>query len=206
MHQPITNRARPSTSSPSRRTRREGVRRRHAGRVLAGALLALALALTGCGASLTSIPEDGGAEPVSAFVVSPPTPLTDVAVTFDARAIACAAAPCSFVWDDVTGDPLHLGEGAVLMVTFTGEGARRVRLTVTDADGHTLTHMAELDVLPTGFAPVPRPSVPDLVTPPGGEPLPRPPHGRGLERRPVEPPGLAGRDAPEPAGPSNALR
>ena len=197
MHQPTSIRVRPSTSSRSRRSRREGTGRRHACRALAGALIVLAL--TACGASVTATHADAPAQPASAFSVSPTTPLIDVAVTFDARAIECAAAPCTFVWDDVTDAVLRLGEGDVLMVTFPGEGPKRVRLTVTDADGRAVSHEAELDVLATEFTPVPRPSVPEFVTPPGDEPLTRPPHGRGLERRPIEPPGLTGRGAPEHA-------
>lgn len=202
MHEPSTDRARPSSQRPHHGPR--SVRHQRVGRALAGALLALAL--TACGTSLTSPLEPGDAQPASAFVVSPQIPTTDVAVTFDARAVACAASPCTFVWDDVTDDVLHLGEGEVLMVTFPGEGPKRVRLTVTDADGHALTHLADLDVLATGFTPVPRPSVPEFVTLPGDEPIGRPPHGRGLELRPVEPPGLARRGDLEDAGSPTAPR
>jgi hypothetical protein len=204
VHEPSTTRALPSTPPLPPRIGSVGVQRQRVGRGLAAALLAVALA--GCGASVTSTPTEGDAQPASAFVVSPATPLIDVAVTFDARAIACPAAPCTFVWDDVTGEPWRLGEGDVLMVTFTGEGTKRVRLTVTDADGHVVTHVEELDVLATGRAPVPRPSVPEFVTLPGDEPLTRPPDGRGLERRPVEPPGLEGRDPPKHAGPPHRPR
>jgi hypothetical protein len=85
------------------------------------------------------------------FSYSPNSPMTGSAMTFDASASTCGAAPCSYAWSDdgSSARPSHvlyqLGAGQTMQFTFRQVGIKYVRLVVTDAFGRTDT--VEQDVV-----------------------------------------------------------
>jgi hypothetical protein len=99
----------------------------------------------------TPTPTPTPTAPTASFSSSPSSPSTGQAVTFDASASTCAATPCTYRWEDdgpdgQGGTQWPLGSGAKLQFTFQEAGTKRVRLTVTDANGQTGTVEHDLTV------------------------------------------------------------
>ena len=91
--------------------------------------------------------------PTASFTFSPASPVTGQAVTFDATASTCAAAPCTYTWadDPPSGGSWALGTGQTVSFTFQVVGTKYVTLTMTDAQNRTAT--VELDVAVASSAP-----------------------------------------------------
>jgi hypothetical protein len=99
--------------------------------------------------------------PTAAFSYSPQSPTTGQEVTFDASISTCNATPCSYAWEDdgpdgAGGTQWPLGSGQKLKFTFSGEGTKYARLTVTDALGRKDT--VEHDVTVGSTPPPPPPA------------------------------------------------
>jgi hypothetical protein len=128
------------------------------GRGLLAVLVPFAIAA--CNSSLAPDPlvpeaESVGDEAVetAAFGLDPSSPAVGEPVTFDARGVACGAAPCTYRWDDINKGTWPLGEGEVLTFTFRGAGLKRVQLTVTDARGRVTRHVTNVTILAAGAKP-----------------------------------------------------
>ena len=91
--------------------------------------------------------------PTASFTFSPASPVTGQAVTFDATASSCGAAPCTYTWadDPPGGGSFALGTGQTLSFTFQVVGTKYVTLTMTDAQNRSAT--VEHDVVVAAPAP-----------------------------------------------------
>ncbi|RKQ85071.1 uncharacterized protein DUF4082, partial [Solirubrobacter pauli] len=106
--------------------------------------------------------------PTAAFTVAPTAPVAGSATRFSASG-TCAAAPCSYEWQDVGADGLGawpLGSGASVSFTFANPGSKYVRLTVTDALNRAVgtTKAISVQAAPTS-TPTPTPTTTPSPTP-----------------------------------------
>ena len=90
-------------------------------------------------------------EPVAAFTYSPASPTPGQAVSFDATSATCQDTPCSYTWvddgpDGPSGGQWPLGTGRSMAFTFQEVGVKRVRVSVTDADGDRDSTMTAVTV------------------------------------------------------------
>ncbi len=110
------------------------------------------------------------APPTASFTVSPASPKTGQAVSFNGTASTCADGPCTYEWSDdgsATQPPTvlwPLGSGATLSFTFEEAGTKYVRLTVTDASGQTATVEHNVLVQAEETPPPPPPAAPTNTT------------------------------------------
>jgi Bacterial Ig domain/PKD domain len=90
-------------------------------------------------------------QPVAAYAYAPSAPVVGQAVSFDAATSTCDDGPCTYTWvddgpDGPGGTDWPLGTGRALSFTFQEAGTKRVRVTVTDADGDTATTVKAIAV------------------------------------------------------------